>query len=113
MSEAYRSGAKFVDVVAGFGSEAHPLYRFPIDKTGHDRAVEYRNAYNKALREHQGIADADLDLEPADYTKRLDEYEQAQSVELRYSTKAARLSYVYPPTFVSNYVPLPTDYPFN
>lgn len=112
MSGTYRKGAKFVDVVAGFGDETHRLYRFPIDKAGHDRAVEYRNAYNKALRERRGITDADLKLEPADYTKRPDEYERAQNVEL-YLDDTARLSYVYPPKFVSNYVPLPTDYPFN
>lgn len=113
--EERRQEAKFVDVVAPFsgwdGDDGHfTIYRFPNDKIGNGRAVEYRNAYNESLRKATGIPQADLELERPDWKLRPDEYDRAMKAEqYRYHTAALR----YPETerFVGNDDPMPTDYP--
>ncbi len=110
-----RQSARFVDVtipMSGWDdSEPFTLYRFPNDQIGHGRAVEYRNAYNKVLREAMGVSEADLELERPDWGQRPDEYDRALKVE-QYQDKSAGLN--YPETeekFVGNDDPMPTDYP--
>lgn len=113
--EERRKAARFVDVVAPVsgwdgGDGEVTVYRFPNDETGHSRAVQYRNAYNKSLREAVEIPEADLELESPNYTLRPDEYQQALRVE-RYRLNTAALSYPEEKRFVSNDDPMPTDYP--
>lgn len=108
--DEYRSTAPYVDVTAGSEDMRHTVYRFPNDETGHARAVEYRNAYNKSLRAAMNIPEADLELESPDYSQRPGEYDRAMQVAM-YRSESAGLSYVHTPEVIGNEAPLPTDYP--
>lgn len=105
-----RKKAQFVDVVAGESDTASTVYRFPNDETGHGRAVQYRNAYNRSLLAGLGLTDTDLELERPDWNLRRDEYDRAMLVE-QFRYNAAGLSYVLLPPVVGNNDPLPDDYP--
>lgn len=109
-----RRHACFVNVTvpaSGWGDgDRITVYRFPNDETGHARAVRYRNAYNKSLREAIGVTDADLELSQPDYSQRPGEYDRALMAE-QYRDHVATLDYPQEPRLIGNGDPLPTDYP--
>lgn len=105
-----RETAEHVDVTTWSDDAKHIIHRFPNDREGHGRAVQYRNAFNASLRKAMGVTDADLELERADFNQRPGEYERALLAEM-YREHTAALTYVAPVPVVGNADPLPTDYP--